>query len=181
MIANKTEVRFSQVELVNLLAGVVERTRWVEMLSLVSKLKEDVGKMGIDSSEFRAEMKSFENSILSKINSIFQESTKALDGANGFPLFQENGSDADGYPIYTSLYDPENHYQPLLRPDIFAEDNLKTPMNVLSNQLGELRESVVFKRITEKIKDGYDPFVVFGNSHVIKQAPAIEYIYKNMK
>jgi len=178
---NKGEVKFSQFELVNLLAGVAERTHWQEKLDLISNLKTKYELLGEDHPEVRSVMDSFIHSALDGLNKQFMESTKAIDQGEGFPLFQINGKDEKGNPAYTSLYDPVNHYQPLLRPDTFADDNLKTPMNQLSSDLGDLREKVVFNRISEKIKEGYDPFIVFGNSHAIKQAPALEYIYKNLK
>lgn len=177
---NKEEVKFSQFELVNLLAGVADRTHWQEKLDLISNLKTKYELLGEDHPEVRSEMDSFIHSVLDGLNKQFRESTKAIDQADGFTMFQESGLDEKGNPTYTSVYDPVNHYQPLLRPDTFADDNLKTPMNQLSSDLGDLREKVVFQRIAEKIKDGYDPFIVFGNSHAIKQAPAIEYIYKNI-
>ena len=95
-------------------------------------------------------------------------------------MFQINGKDEQGYDTFTTLYKPKEHFQPLLRPDTFADDNLKTPMNELSKNIGDLRELVVFQRIATKIKDGYDPFIVFGNSHAIKQAPAIRYLYSKL-
>lgn len=180
-LSNKEEVTFSQFELVNLLAGVAERTHWNEKLEQISSLKTNYEKLSDGHPDLRSEMDSFIHSVLDGLNKQFQESTKSIDNADGFPLFQISGVDEKGDPTYTSLYDPEDHYQSLLRPDTFAEDNLKTPMNELSNKLGDLREQIVFRRIAEKIKDGYNPFIVFGNSHAIKQAPAIEYIYKNLK
>lgn len=172
--------QFTQVELANLLAGVAERIEWQEKLPLVTGLKETVNKKGLDDPESRKAIADFIEGTLDGLNRQFQLSTKAIDEKEGFPLFQSNGVDENGFPVFTTLYDPKEHYQTLLRPDTHAPDNPKTPMNRLSNELGELRERHVFKNIVEKIKVGYDPFIAFGNSHAIKESPAIEQIYNSL-
>lgn len=179
-MANNEPVEFSEQEIANLLLGVIERTEWQDLYPQAQKLKDGVETFGMNDKSFREQIGSFIETVLNKLNKTFQTSTKAVVGGEGFPMFQINGKDEQGYDTFTTLYKPKEHFQPLLRPDTFADDNLKTPMNELSKNIGDLRELVVFQRIATKIKDGYDPFIVFGNSHAIKQAPAIRYLYSKL-
>lgn len=167
----------TQREVIELLVGVsTVYTDW-ERETVEKDLAEIRETGGLDTPEGKTKAQEYIDKMLPQLNTHLQENSKFIKnevtGDDGIQLLSQQGIDSNGDPTYISEYDPEKHYLPLVSPFINNPDNPKGMLNYLSAKISDNRERYILEQIVDKVNDGYDLFIVFGNSHAIQEGPGL--------
>lgn len=175
--SNQGDNHFTQREVIDLLVGVsTVYTDW-EREAVEKDLTEIREIGGLETLEGKTKAQEYINKMLSQLNNHLKENSKFIKNEEtneaGIQLLVQQGVDDKGNPVYISEYNPEEHYLPLVSPFINSPDNPKGMLNYLSAKISDNRERYILEQIINKVNDGYDLFVAFGNSHAIQEGPGL--------
>lgn len=175
--AKKQESHFSQKEVLNLIGGVSQGPAgWERDYTdqAMAKIKE-LG--GLESAEGRIEIQNYIDQMLPQLNQLLKESSQFIEientGEKGIQLLVQQGTDSEGNAIYVYDYNPKEHYQQLVNPFINNSDNPKGMLNHLGALLSDNRDHYILSQLVEKVNEGYDVFIGFGNSHAIQETAGL--------
>lgn len=168
---------FTQGEVFDLLMNVSLLTTGWDKEYAQQSLDQIKQQGGFKTPEGRAQVQDYINTTLSKLNSHLKENSKFIKnettGEKGIQLIVQKGMDSVGNPIFASEYNPDRDYQKLSNPFLDNPDNPKGLLNQLSAKLSDNRDQYILGQIVDKINDGYDLFIGFGNSHAIQESAGL--------
>lgn len=173
---NRNEGTFSQSEVLDTLMGVsLIDTDWNR--DYAQQTLDTIKKSGgFDSPEGKAQVQEFINTTSTALNTHLKQNTEFIEngtGERGIQLLVQNGTDQTGNPLYTSEYNPEQHYQTLTNPFLNHPDNPNGLLNKLSALISDNRDRYILDHLIQKVNEGYDIFTAFGNSHAIQEGAGL--------